>query len=65
MLPGDVQARKIKAASENQTLDKYLINKEKKQSEYVVTYSDKIFRRVAVEWLIATDQVHLTDVLRY
>ena len=37
------------------TLDRDL--REKKISEWVVPYSHKIFRRAAVEWLVATDQV--------
>jgi hypothetical protein len=37
------------------TLDRDL--REKKISERVVPYSHKIFRRAAVEWLVATDQV--------
>ena len=28
------------------------------QQERVIPYSDKLFREAAVEWLIATDQVH-------
>jgi hypothetical protein len=62
MLPGDVQAWKMKAAKENQTLNKHL--KEKQLSECVVPYSDKIFRQAAIEWLIATDQVCLTNILK-
>jgi hypothetical protein len=58
MLPGDIRARKDKAAAANQTLDKHLI--EKKMAERVVAYSDKLFRQAAIEWLIATDQVHVT-----
>jgi hypothetical protein len=30
---------------------------EKKIAERVVPYSDKAFRRAAIEWLVATDQV--------
>ena len=37
------------------TLDHDL--REKKISEKVVPYSHRIFRRAAVEWLVATDQV--------
>jgi len=55
MLPGDVQARNVKARKENQMLDKHLT--EKKPSEHVVPYSDKIFGQAAIEWLVATDQV--------
>ncbi|KAI0277661.1 hypothetical protein BC826DRAFT_927679 [Russula brevipes] len=36
------------------TLDSDLV--EKKLSERVVHYSHKLFRQVAVEWLVATDQ---------
>jgi hypothetical protein len=64
MLPGDIQARwKMKTAKENQTLDKHL--KEKNLlSERVIPYSDRMFRQAAIEWLIATDQVRPTVVLR-
>jgi hypothetical protein len=40
------------------------------QQERVVPYSDKLFREVAIEWLVATDQVHnhslisIRDVLK-
>jgi hypothetical protein len=54
MLPGDVQARKIKATLINQTLDdKDLQVEEKNHSE---PYSDKIFMQAAIEWLVVTDQ---------
>jgi hypothetical protein len=43
------------AAEETRTLDRDL--REKKPSERVIPYSDKLFRQVAVEWLVATDQV--------
>ena len=54
-LPGDVKKRKEAAAEVTRTLDRDLV--EKKLSERVVPYSDKLFRRTAVEWLVATDQV--------
>jgi hypothetical protein len=54
-LPGDVKKRKEAAEEVTRTLDRDLV--EKKMSERVVPYSDKLFRRAAVEWLVATDQV--------
>ena len=54
-LPGDVKKRKADAEEVSRTLDCDL--REKKLSERVVAYSDKLFRRVAIEWLAATDQV--------
>jgi hypothetical protein len=57
-LPGDVAAAKKKASQNQQTIDRHLT--EHKLSERVVAYSDPLFRRVAVEWLVATDQVRLS-----
>lgn len=54
-LPGDVKKRKDAAEEVTRTLDRDL--REKKISDRVVSYSDKLFRRTAVEWLVATDQV--------
>ena len=54
-LPGDVKKRKAAAEDTMHTLDSDLV--EKKHCERVVPYSDKLFRRVAMEWLVATDQV--------
>jgi len=53
-LPGDVKKQKA-AAEETRTLDRDL--REKKPSERVIPYLDKLFRRAAVEWVAATDQV--------
>jgi hypothetical protein len=39
------------------TLDRDLT--EKKPYEEVIRYSDKLFRQVAVEWLVATNQVRI------
>jgi len=61
MLPGDIKVRKEKAAATNQTLDKHL--KEKKLSDCVAPYSDKVFRQAAIEWLVVTDQVCVTFIL--
>jgi hypothetical protein len=57
MLPGDVKARKAKAESVQHTIDSHLT--ERKLAERVLPYSDKIFTKAAIEWLIATDQVCL------
>jgi hypothetical protein len=54
-LPGDVKKRKEAADQVTHTLDRDL--KEKKVTERVVAYSDRIFRQVVIEWLVATDQV--------
>ena len=62
MLPGDVKARKKKAEHAQQAIDSHLI--ERKLAERVVPYSDKLFKKAAVEWLVATDQVHLPSSMR-
>jgi hypothetical protein len=54
-LPGDIAAEKKKAAQAQQTIDVHMT--ERKLSERVIAYSDKVFRKAAVEWLVATDQV--------
>jgi hypothetical protein len=54
-LPGDVTARKKKAVQAQQTLDADLV--EKKLTKKVLPYSDQLFKTVAIEWLVATDQV--------
>jgi hypothetical protein len=56
-LPGDIKKRKQEAEEVNRTLDHDFT--EKKVSERVIRYSDKLFRQAAVEWLVATDQVSL------
>jgi len=57
-LPGDIKACKQEAEKVNHTLDRDFT--EKKMSERVIRYSDKLFRQAAVEWLVATDQVCLS-----
>ena len=57
-LPGDVKKRKVAAEEATCTLDCDL--REKKLSEWIVPYSDKLFCRAAVEWLVATDQVRIS-----
>jgi hypothetical protein len=54
-LPGDIKKRKAAAEHATRTLDRDL--KEKKVKDRVVPYTDKGFRQVAIEWLVATDQV--------
>ncbi|KAI0264290.1 hypothetical protein BGY98DRAFT_890875, partial [Russula aff. rugulosa BPL654] len=49
-LPGDVKMRKAAAEEVTLTLDRDL--REKKPYEEVIRYSDKLFRQVAVEWLL-------------
>jgi len=56
MLPKDSKARREKAKADAQmTLDPHL--KEMPAKKRVVPYSDALFRQVAIEWLISTDQV--------
>jgi hypothetical protein len=57
MLPGDVKARKKEAECMQQTITSHLT--ERKIAEQVVPYSDKLFKKAATEWLVATDQVPL------
>ena len=57
-LPKDAEARRkaLKIISEQQkTLDSHL--KDMPKNERVIAYSELTFKRAAVEWLIATDQV--------
>jgi hypothetical protein len=54
-LPGDVRKRKAAAEEVTRTLDRDL--REKKLTERVLPYTDKLFRQAATEWLVATDQV--------
>jgi hypothetical protein len=61
MLLGDIKAQKEKAVAANQTLDNHL--KEKKLSDCIVAYSDKVFRQATIEWLVITDQVCATFIL--
>lgn len=55
-LPGDVKKCKEAAEQATQTLDQDLV--EKKPSAHVISYSDKLFHRAFIEWLVATDQVN-------
>jgi hypothetical protein len=54
-LPGDIKKRKAAAEEVTRTLDCDLV--ERKPYEQAIRYSDKLFRQIAVEWLVATDQV--------
>ena len=56
-LPGDVKKWKAAAEEATHTLDRDLV--ERKLSERVVSYLNKLFRQAAVEWLVATDQVSI------
>ncbi|KAG6893644.1 hypothetical protein C0993_000600, partial [Termitomyces sp. T159_Od127] len=53
-LPGDVKKCKTDAEHAVQTLDQDL--REKKLNEHVIKYTDKVFCKAAIEWLVATDQ---------
>jgi hypothetical protein len=46
---------KLKAEQSQRTIDGHLV--EKKMADKTVAYSDKVFWQVAIEWLVATDQV--------
>ena len=58
-LPKAVRARKdadkAKDRAKQQSLDPHLV--ERTQDEYIPPYSDSLMQEVAIEWLIATDQV--------
>ena len=56
-LAEDVAARKLKAEQSQRTIDGHLV--EKKLTDRIVTYSDKLFRQASIEWLAATNQVSL------
>jgi hypothetical protein len=65
-LPSDIKKRKAATEEVTRTLDRDL--KERQPLECVVPYSAQGFRRLAIEWLVATDQVcfsHATWYLRY
>jgi len=53
-LPGDIKKQKAAEEQVTRTLDRDL--REKKPSEHVVKYTDKLFCQAAIEWLVATDQ---------
>jgi hypothetical protein len=59
-LPGDVNARKKQLEKDQRTLDASLVAR---KLERVVPYTHKLFRKVAVDWLVATDQVILYRIL--
>lgn len=54
-LPGDIKKQKAAVEEATRTLDRDL--REKKLSEQVIPYSDKLFHRAAIEWLVVTDQL--------
>ncbi|KAG2353316.1 hypothetical protein BDR07DRAFT_1309955, partial [Suillus spraguei] len=53
-LPGNIKAEKEKTAQAQQTINAHLT--ECKLSEHMIPYTDKLFKKAAIEWLIATDQ---------
>jgi len=59
-LPGDLAAKKRKAAQAQQQIDVHLT--ECKLSERTVPYTHQNFRKAAIEWLVATDQVRLVHI---
>ena len=54
-LPGDIKKQKAAVEEATHVLDHDL--REKKLSEQVIPYSDKLFHWAVIEWLVATDQV--------
>ena len=54
MLPGDIVARKGGGGKVQHTIISHLT--EHKLTDRVLPYLDKIFKKAAIEWLIATDQ---------
>jgi hypothetical protein len=59
MLPKDAKQRRKEAeADKQQRIDPHLV--EIPQKERVVPYSDNLFRDAAIEWLVSTDQVHIS-----
>ena len=61
MLPKDAkrQREEASAADTQSTLDPHLRSK-----ETIVTYSESSFRAAAIEWLVETDQVHISELLK-
>jgi hypothetical protein len=57
-LPGDVKKRKEASEQAARTLDQDFV--EKKLADRVISYSDRLFRQAAIEWLVATDQARLS-----
>ncbi|KAG1831125.1 hypothetical protein EV424DRAFT_1314869 [Suillus variegatus] len=53
-LPGNIRAEKEKTAQAQQTINVHLT--EHKLSERVIPYTNKLFKKAAIEWLVATDQ---------
>jgi hypothetical protein len=53
MLPGDISVGKENKQTQH-TIDSHLT--EHKPTDCVLPYSDKIFRKAAIEWLIVMDQ---------
>jgi hypothetical protein len=53
-LPGDINARKKQIEKDQQTLNAHLVER---KLERVMPYTHKLFRKVSIEWLAATDQV--------
>ena len=53
ILPDDIAAWKKVNKHAQHTIDSYLT--ECKLTDCVLPYSDKVFKKAAIEWLIATD----------
>ena len=61
MLPKDSKARREKQKANSQTrLDAHL--EEIPAKTRVVPYSDELFRKTAIEWLVVTDQVRRSSL---
>jgi hypothetical protein len=55
MLPGDIAAHKKANNQPQHTIDSHLV--ERKLADHVLPYMDQTFKKVAIEWLISTNQV--------
>jgi hypothetical protein len=55
MLAGDIATRKKENDQAQHTIDAHLT--ECKLADRVLPYSDKTFKKAAIQWLVSTDQV--------
>ena len=55
-LPGDIKKHKEAEEQATWTLDQDLV--EKKSLACIIPYSEQLFHRTSIEWLVATDQVN-------
>lgn len=62
-LPRDIAACKKEADKAQQTLNADLV--EKKLGKKVLPHSDQLFKSVAIEWLVGTDQVIYHNLFKF